>query len=444
MTNSAQMSMDFDLSMAAWTLMAITFMLSIIYLWWLMWCRLAIKRRAEQCSTPAADGGDNDAALPTVSVIIYAHNDAENLRRTLPYILNQNYPEFEVIVVNDGMIADDSNVVAEFRREFDNVYETFVPDDTRNVSRRKLALMVGIKAAKHDVIVTTNANAHPVSDRWLRAMCRNFTKGIDVVIGQSVYNHRSDHNSGRLFRGFDSVCTRALYTAWAIGCKPYRGTCDNLAYRRDTFFANKGFSKSMNLHYGDDDIFVSEIARNDNTRVELSHESFVSTTYDDPQRVLREHKYRYDFTSHYISTRAFTTERIMAAVYWLGFATIALLTIAAAINVMAIFAPGIVAAISTSLLAALHPETIATATEHFTQGTIGITDVVLTVAPLLLLLLHTLPGILVYRSVARVLRMPRLFFTVPLFTLVRPIVNLRYHLRGHRYRQQNFTWQRLK
>ena len=421
--------------------MAVSFLLSMIYLWWLLWRRLAIKRRVGQCSTPECA---DPATLPSVSVIIYAHNDAENLRRSLPYILNQNYPDFEVIVLNDGMVADDSNVVAEFRREYANLYETFVPDDTRNVSRRKLALMVGIKAAKNEVIVTTNANSHPTSDYWLMAMCRNFSPGTDVVIGQAVYNHRSDKGSGHRLRSFDSVCTRSLYTVWAIRCQPYRGSCENLAYRRDTFFANKGFSKSMNLHYGDDDIFVSEIATGENTAVELSRESFICTTNEDPARALREQKYRYDFTSHYIRTHAFAAERAMAAIYWLNFVAIVLLTLVAAINITALFAPSFVAAISTSLLAALHPETMATLAGHFTRGTFGINDVLLTAAPLLLLLLHSLPGIIVYRSVARILRMPRLFFTVPLFTLIRPILNLRYHLRGHRFRQQNFTWQRLK
>lgn len=439
------MTMNFDFTAAAWGLATFSLLLSIIYIWWLLWQRLTIRRRLRQCTGNSENVGDCDAvALPTVSIIVYCHNDAENLRRALPYLMNQNYPEYEVIVVNDGMVVDDSNVIAEFRCQYSNLYETFVPDDTRNVSRRKLALMVGIKAAKHDIIVTTNANCRPTSDNWLRLLCRNFTQGIDVVIGQSVYNHRSDRQSGHMFRCFDSVCTRTLYTAWAIACKPYRGTCDNLAYRRDTFFANKGFSKSMNLHYGDDDIFVSEIANAGNTRVELSPESFVSTFYDEPARALREQKSRYDFTSRYISTRAFTASHTMAAVYWLNFVAIVLLTIVAAINLAAIFAPAFIAAISGSLLAALHPETITTGAVHFTQGIFGITDVMLTASPLLLLLLHSLPGILAYRSVARMLRMPRLFFTVPLFTLARPIVDLRYHLRGHRYRQQNFTWQRLK
>lgn len=436
------MTMNLSITTIATVVISLALVLSITYLWWILAIRLAIKRSAARCTSP--EPGEPATGLPSVSVIVYCHNDATGLRCALPYLLNQDYPEYEVIVVNDGMIIDDSNVVAEFRRQYPNLYETFVPDDTRNVSRRKLAIMVGIKAAKHEVIVTTNANCHPTSSLWLRAMCRNFSPGTDVVIGQSVYNHQDDSLPQHLFRTFDSVCTRALFTSWAIARKPYRGTCDNLAYRRHTFFANKGFSKSMNLHYGDDDIFVSEIATRTNTAVELSPESLIVTTYEEPARALREQKYRYDFTSRYIHTHAFAVEQAMAATYWLGFATIILLSLAAIIDLLAIFAPGIVAAISPGLLAALHPETLATVTGHFTQGTFGLTDVLLTAAPLPLLLLHTLPGILAYRSVARLLHMPRLFFTVPLFTLVRPIVNLRYHLRGHRFRQQNFTWQRLK
>ena len=433
--------MNLSITSIASVMIGISLVLSLTYLWWILSSRRAIKRRASQCSSPRP--GEPDSGLPSVSVIVYCHNDAPGLRQALPYLLNQDYPEYEVIVVNDGMIIDDSNVIAEFRRQFSNLYETFVPGDTRNVSRRKLALMVGIKAAKHEVIVTTNANCHPTSSLWLRAMCRNFAPGTDVVIGQSVYNHHCDRSDGHRFRAFDSLCSRALFTAWAIAHKPYRGTCDNLAYRRSTFFAVKGFSKSMNLHYGDDDIFVSEIASRANTAVELSPESLIVTTYDDPARALREQKYRYDFTSRYIRTHAFTVERAMAAIYWLGFATILLLSLAAVIDLLALFAPAIVAAISPDLLAALHPEAMA-ANGQFTQGAFGIADVLLTAAPLPLLLLHTLPGILACRSVSRLLHMPRLFFTVPLFTLARPIVNLRYHLRGHRFRQQNFTWQRLK
>lgn len=405
------MTISLDFQEVSWLLIGTSILLSIIYLWWQLWQYRTIRDRAEGCSIHEADG--SDAELPAASIIVYSHNDAECLRRSLPYLLNQDYPEYEVIVVNDGLVVDDSNVVAEFRCKYDNLYETFVPDDTRNVSRRKLALMVGIKAAKHDIIVTTNANSHPTTAHWLRMMCRNFTPGIDIVVGQSVYNHNDDNESGHRYRRYDNVCTRALYTAWGISRKPYRGTCDNLAYRREAFFANKGFSKSMNLHYGDDDIFVSEIAGDANSRVELSPESFVTTTYDDVARTLREHKFRYDFTSRYITTRAFLAEGVMSAVYYLNFAVIGALVAIGAANIEPILALDTIAVAQTAS------------------------------APLLLLLL-TVPHILIFRHTSALLQMPRTFLTVPLFALLRPIVNLRYRLKGRRFISQNFTWQRLK
>lgn len=394
------MILSFDISEIAYILIGTSVVLSAIYLWWLYSCSQAI------CRNIGDDGVkeviSNPEALPSVSVIVYAHNDAEFLQKNLPYLLNQDYPDFEVIVVNDGLSDDDSNIVSEFRTQYSNIYLTFVPHDARNVSRKKLALMVGIKAAKHDIIVTTNANCRPESPNWLAAMARNFVPGIDVVIGQSKYDFAADRKMGRWYRLFDSVSTRTQYLSYAISGKPYRGTSDNLAYRRHTFFTNKGFSRSMNLHYGDDDIFVSEIADGYNTRVELSADSYVTAEYDNYSHTASERKMRYDFTSRYIDTSAFTIWGVMAAVYYLDFISIAALD---ALNYLHIVILGI---------------------------------------SLLLVLALTLPQIFIMRRTARLLHAPRMFFALPLFTLLRPIVNLRYRLKGQRYRTQNFTWQRSK
>lgn len=394
------MILSFDISEIAYILIATSAVLSEIYLWWLYSCSQMIGRNI----------GDDDIkdvitsrdALPGVSVIIYAHNDAEFLQKNLPYILNQDYPDFEVIVVNDGFSDDDNNIVSEFRTQYTNIYLTFVPNNARNVSHKKLALMVGIKAAKHDIIVTTNANCRPESPNWLSAMARNFVPGIDVVIGQSKYDFASDRKMGRWFRSFDGVLTRMQYLSYAIDGKPYRGTSDNLAYRRQTFFANKGFSRSMNLHYGDDDIFVSEIADGYNTRVELTADSYMTAEYSNYSHTASESKMRHDFTSRYIDTSAFTVWGVMAAVYFLDFLSIAALDV---LNYLHIVILGI---------------------------------------SLLLVLALTLPQIFILRRTARLLHAPRMFFALPLFTLLRPIVNLHYLLKGQRYRTQNFTWQRAK
>ena len=119
----------------------------------------------------------------------------------------------------------------------------------------------------------TNANCRVMSDQWLRTMMRNFVPGTDVVLGFSHYRYRKDTSAGRYFRVFDSVVTSLQWVGSAIKGKPYRGISDNLAYRRQLFFDHAGFSESLELRYGDDDVFVSAIATGDNTRLELAPES---------------------------------------------------------------------------------------------------------------------------------------------------------------------------
>ena len=111
---------------------------------------------------------------PAVSVIVYAQNDAENLVKYLPKILNQAYPEFEVIVVNDDSTDDSKDILSVLETQYKNLYHTYVPEGSRNLSHKKLALTLGIKAARYDIVVFTNANCDPKSNEWLAAIARNF------------------------------------------------------------------------------------------------------------------------------------------------------------------------------------------------------------------------------------------------------------------------------
>lgn len=396
------MFISFSISELAYVLMGVSALFTIIYLLWMNSRRRSIKSCVEECENGST--GDSNGTLPGVSIIVYAHNDADYLQNNLPYLLNQTYPQYEVIVVNDGMSFEDSSIVGDFRKEYPNLYLTFIPEDTRNVSHRKLALMIGIKAAKYDVIVTTNANCHPKSPDWLRSMAVGFTDpATEVVIGQAHTNLlHSESGAGRWYRLFDSVTERIMYLSYAICGKPYRGIGDNLAFRKQTFFHNKGFSHSMNLHHGEDDIFVSEIATGENTQVAIGKDAIMSVEYQNTSRMWQELKYRRDFTSRYIKTTAFTVASLMSVVYYLDFAAIAALA--------------------------------ATNCRH----------VIVLSAALLLLLLLTLPQIFISRSCFKALHEPRLFFAIPLFTLWRPIANLYFRLKGQRYHTQNFTWQRKK
>lgn len=204
---------------------------------------------------------------PPISVIICARNESENLLRNLPAVLNQDYPNFEVIVINDGSTDESEEVLSTLEKTYTNLYHTFTPDGARYISRKKLALTVGIKASKHDWLVFTEACCQPTSNEWLKLMARNFTPRTEIVLGYTGY----EEGNGWMQRkyAFYNLFFSMRYLGFALSDKTYMGIGSNLAYRKELFFKSKGFSSHLNLQRGDDDLFVNEVATSLNTKVEL-------------------------------------------------------------------------------------------------------------------------------------------------------------------------------
>ncbi len=246
-------------------------LLAFLYIVFVYGRRLRIVRRhRRECNDEAEI--KVEGPLPKASVIVYVNDRIDDFRDSLMQILIQDYPgEYEVIVVNDEPSNDVSMLVNSLKKDYPNLYVTFTPDTSRNVSHKKLAITLGAKAANGDVIVVTDANTYITSDRWLERIMAPFAdKSTELVTGYNVPLLTEQMWRGRLVRWFDVLADDVTWLSAAISGTPYRACGNNLAYRRDRFFANKGFSRSLNKKYGDDDIFVSEIATKYNTAVELS------------------------------------------------------------------------------------------------------------------------------------------------------------------------------
>jgi hypothetical protein len=267
--------------------------------------------RAQNCDTSCE-------CTERASIVVYAHDQAEDLARLLPTLLEQEYePGFEVIVVNDGGSEDTRDLVERMRISHDNLYQTFTPNDSRALSRKKLALTLGIKAARNPVIVNITAEVIIESSQWLSHMMRNFADAsTDIVLGYALPQD-NDHRHGRRRRIFDWCASGVTWLTSALAGKPYRGTEYNLAYRSRVFFDNKGFSRSLNLNHGDDDIFISEIATGDNCRVELSQPSIVRVAMRDHARKQGFVSRRHQFTGRFVrktSRRLMTTGSLLSIV----------------------------------------------------------------------------------------------------------------------------------
>ena len=286
------------------------------------------------------DTGVPGLPMPPVSVIIYACDNSRRLAAMLPLVLGQRYNgDFDVIVVNDGSSEAVNDVIKLVSAEHSNLHQTFVPVEARNLSRKKLAVSLGIKAARHDNIILTTAACTPASDRWLELMARHFADGKEVVLGAAAISGLKS-----AMTRFDEVAAMTTWLSAAQKGHPYRGTGWNLGYTRRLFFDAKGFSHSLNLHGGDDDIFINAIATPANTATELSPGALMTVGSSRPAEEARETKLHHVFTSRYLPKGA---RRVM------GFSTLMMWVWCAAVATMLVFTiPNLIGVAAAPLMAA--------------------------------------------------------------------------------------------
>ena len=203
----------------------------------------------------------NQSTLPKVSVVVCAHNERENLENYLHTLLSQDYPEYEVIVVDDESEDNSLIVLEQYARQYPNFYHTFVPQGARVISSKKLALTIGIKAAHYDYILLTDADCRPESRNWIREMMKGYDhESTEMVIGFSPYFERETLLSSLI--SYDTLFNGLQYMGMARAGHPYMGVGRNLSYRRSTFFNNQGFQGLLDVRAGDDDLFVNKVTTN--------------------------------------------------------------------------------------------------------------------------------------------------------------------------------------
>ena len=213
----------------------------------------------------------HNSPTPPVSVIICARNEEDNLREFLPKVLEQDYPNFEVIVVNDASEDNTSQVLDDFAKLYPHLYVTNMPNDINIISRKKLAVTVGVMAAKNELLLMTDADCYPASKDWIRSMVSNVTDGIEFVVGYGDYiTERSIVN--RLIT-YDTLFIAMQYMGFALRGKPYMAVGRNFLYRKSTFYKYKGFAGHLHIVSGDDDLLINKAGNATNTAVATRAES---------------------------------------------------------------------------------------------------------------------------------------------------------------------------
>jgi cellulose synthase/poly-beta-1,6-N-acetylglucosamine synthase-like glycosyltransferase len=206
-----------------------------------------------------------------VSVIVCARDEYYNLKENLPLLLKQDYSSFEVVVVNHGSEDDTQYLLRDFSEEYPNLKIVNIPQDLNFFTGKKFPLSIGIKSAKYDILLFTDADCIPRSSQWVRRMAANFTEGTEIVLGYGAY-HKSKSLLNLLIR-FDTLRIAMNYLGFARIGMPYMGVGRNMAYRKSLFYSQNGFISHYRIQSGDDDLFINKAATAKNTRIEVQHDS---------------------------------------------------------------------------------------------------------------------------------------------------------------------------
>jgi poly-beta-1,6-N-acetyl-D-glucosamine synthase len=253
-----------------------------------------------------------------ISVIICARDEEENLENFLPFVLEQDYPNFEVIVVNDCSSDNSSFTLDRMLTKYPNLRVTTIKQDEKFTHNKKLALTVGIKAAKNEWIVLTDADCRPDGNRWLATMATNFSGNAEIVLGYGGFFHERGFLN-KLIR-FDSLFIAMQYFGFALNKTPYMGVGRNLAYKKEVFFRNKGFASHAHIYSGDDDLFINEVAKKYNTRVEYRHDAHTRTIPRNSYNrwVIQKRRHITTFNRYRLSSKILLSGEMVSRILFFG------------------------------------------------------------------------------------------------------------------------------
>ncbi|MCW5519316.1 glycosyltransferase [Aureitalea sp. L0-47] len=218
-----------------------------------------------------------------VSVLVCSKNEAENLKAHIPLWLEQEYEDFELILINDASTDDTLEVMEQFAQGDPRIAIVDVATNETFWGSKKYALTLGIKKAKHKRLLFTDADCKPASKHWISQMVSQLDERKQIILGYGAYQ-KMPGLLNAIIR-FETILTATQYFSYAMAGNPYMGVGRNIAYTSNIFYENSGFTSHMNIQSGDDDLFVNKAATPSNTGLQFHPDSF---TYSIPKTTFRE------------------------------------------------------------------------------------------------------------------------------------------------------------
>lgn len=214
----------------------------------------SLARRPRKCEESDSE------QQPSLSVVITVHDNAREIERHLPSMLQQQYDgKWEVIIVDESSTDDTQDVLIRMKATYPQLYTTFIPESSHYVSRKKLALTVGIKASHNDWIVMTEIDCRAQNSRWLQTLAAYADNKRDLIMGYTAYDDETP-----AYWHYDRLQTLCYQMRRMKNGIAYRNVGANLMFRKSAFLRQNGFLQNLTYLRGEYDFIVNEMARHDN------------------------------------------------------------------------------------------------------------------------------------------------------------------------------------
>lgn len=231
----------------------------IIFRWrdYILPYRVFKKQQKAQTVAPTSSDG--------ISIIITSYNQAQHLEKNIPIIFQQDYPRFEIIIVDESSLDDTKSVIQKLETEYEYLRHTFVPQTSRFISKRKLAITLGIKAAHYPWVVLLEADCAPKDKAWLQTVSQQFAEDKDFILGYTNYIDDKSAHAGRAI--FERMKLQFHYLSFAKRRKAFGADCCNLFIRKKYFIEHKGYADTFQIPLGEGSLLISYLAQKHNTTI---------------------------------------------------------------------------------------------------------------------------------------------------------------------------------
>ena len=259
-----------------WIFFGVGILIQIIYLL-IIFGRTAFYKLSKSSSNSQNEEG--------VTVLVAAHNEFQNLKALIPKLFEQDYPKFDVMVVNDRSTDRTKRLLEEMMAIYPRLRSVTVKYTPDHVTSKKFAMTLGIKVSKNDVILLTDADCVPNSDQWIRKMTAPVREnGKTFALGFSGYEKVKGFLNSWI--QYETLLTAMYYLSFGLWKAPFMGVGRNLCYRRSFFMEVKAFKGFWHIEGGDDDLFVNQYATGKNTAIVLDPEA---NTVSKPKLTFKEY-----------------------------------------------------------------------------------------------------------------------------------------------------------